>query len=138
MDLSILHRVVTVRAGAVHPTGSWIYVWIDVDQKNVSYVGGTGFDPELRAHLHLTAEDPNIGRVRVLVPHAAEGNFDVLAFALPDKEERPQAKAELMCALARLGLFGGESTLEAGSSPLTEARVMAVRERLRTLRASEH
>jgi len=90
MDQLILQRVVKVRAGAVHPTGSWIYVWIDVDHKNVAYVGGTGFDPELRAHLHLTADDPNIGRVRVVVPHAIEGNFDVLAFALPDSVKRPR------------------------------------------------
>jgi len=137
MDQSIFHRVVTVRAGDVHPTGSWIYVWIDVDHESVAYVGGTGFDPELRAYLHLTAEDPNIGLVRILVPHAADGNFDVLAFALPDAVERPQAKAELVGALARLGLISGESTPAAGSSPLTAAIVLAIRDRLRALRTED-
>ena len=127
-----------MRAGAVQPTGSWIYVWIDIDHKVVAYVGGTGFDPELRAHLHLTADNPNIGRVRVVVPHAMEGNFDVLAFALPDSVERPRAKAELVGALVRLGLFSGESMPEAESSALTAAMVLEIRDRLRTPHTAEH
>lgn len=137
MDEPILHRVVTVRAGDVRPTGSWVYVWIDVDHKSIAYVGGTGFDPELRAHLHLTAEDPNIGRVRVQVPHAAAGNFDVLAFAVPGAVERPQAKAELVGALARLGLISGESAPESELSPLTSSMVLVIRDCLRSLPNAE-
>ncbi|KHL01603.1 hypothetical protein [Sinomonas humi] len=35
-------RIVKVRLGRVQPSGSWLYVWIDVEQRAVVYVGGTG------------------------------------------------------------------------------------------------
>ena len=137
MDEQMLHRVVSVRAGDVRPTGSWVYVWIDLDFNNIAYVGGTGFDPELRAYLHLTAEDPNIGRVRLQVPHAANGNFDVLAFSLPGAVERPQAKAALIGALAGVGLINGESAPESELSPLIYPMVAVIRDHLLSLRQAE-
>ena len=93
-------RVVAVRQGAVRPSGSWLYVWMDTADGAVAYVGGTGFDPELRAHLHLTNDNPDLGRVRASVPHYQERDFDVLAFKLPDGIRRPDAKSALIEQLA--------------------------------------
>lgn len=90
------YRVVTVRKGAVRPSGSWLYVWVDVADGAVAYVGATGFDPELRAHLHVTSDNPDHGRVRASVPHYQERDFDVLAFRLPDDANRPDIKAALV------------------------------------------
>ncbi|TQK19375.1 hypothetical protein FBY40_1873 [Microbacterium sp. SLBN-154] len=88
-------REVRVRAGRVQPSGSWIYVWIDVVTNAVAYVGGTGFDPELRAYLHVTSDDPDIGRVRAAIPRYEERNFDVLAFAVPGHIDRAEARSAL-------------------------------------------
>lgn len=54
-------RVVAVRNGQVQPSGSWLYVWLDVQGGGIAYVGGTGFDPELRAYLHVSAR-ASVGR----------------------------------------------------------------------------
>ncbi len=97
---SVIPRVVAVRGGRVQPTGSWLYVWMDVDTGEIAYVGGTGYDPELRAHLHVRSEDPRLGRVRATVPRYDERDFDVLAFALPDDVDRPAAKQALVAHLA--------------------------------------
>ncbi|WP_447947653.1 hypothetical protein [Microbacterium maritypicum] len=77
-------RVVAVRNGQVQPSGSWLYVWLDVQGGGIAYVGGSGFDPELRGYLHVKSEDPELGRARATVPHYDERDFDVLAFELPD------------------------------------------------------
>lgn len=118
-------RVVSVRGGAVQPTGSWLYVWIHRASTRVVYVGATGLDPELRAHLHLSDDNPDIGRVRRLVPDAAHGDFDILAFALPSGISRPRAKAALVAALAKRGLFAGDTgagdELEELTVPMTTA-----------------
>ena len=94
-------RVVAVRSGRVEPRGSWLYVWIDVATGAIAYVGGTGFDPELRAHLHVWSEDPQLGRVRAAVPQYDERDFDVLAFPLPNGVDRPAAKQALVDRLAQ-------------------------------------
>ncbi|MCR2827081.1 hypothetical protein [Microbacterium sp. zg.Y909] len=99
-------RVIPVRKGHVRPTGSWLYVWIDVNTGAVAYVGGTGFDPELRAHLHLASEDPQLGRVRASVPQYDDRDFDVLAFELPEGIDRRAAKRAL---IARLSAVDGEA-----------------------------
>ncbi|MGA1828927.1 hypothetical protein [Microbacterium sp.] len=92
-------RVIRIESGVVRPSGSWIYVWIDVDEGSVACVGATGFDPELRAHIHLTSEDPDLGRVRATVPRYNERTFDVLAFGLPSDIDRSAAKAALLTEL---------------------------------------
>ncbi|WP_216699717.1 hypothetical protein [Arthrobacter sp. H5] len=94
------YRVITVRQGTVRPSGSWLYVWVDTVDGAVAYVGATGFDPELRAHLHLMSDNPDHGRVRASVPHYRERDFDVLAFSLPDNVKRPDVKAALVEQLA--------------------------------------
>lgn len=88
----------------MRPSGSWVYVWLDVADGSVVYIGTTGFDPELRAHLHLTSENPDHGRIRAFVPRYDERDFDVLAFALPADVTRPAAKAALTQELASRGL----------------------------------
>ncbi|WJL95418.1 hypothetical protein QSU92_16040 [Microbacterium sp. ET2] len=92
-------REIRVRAGRVQPSGSWIYVWIDVATKAVAYVGGTGFDPELRAHLHVTSSEPDTGRVRATIPRYDETDFDVLAFAVPLEIGRTEVKNALIAEL---------------------------------------
>jgi hypothetical protein len=94
------YRVIAVRQGAVRPSGSWLYVWVDAADGAVAYVGATGLDPELRAHLHITSDNPDHGRVRASVPHYQERDFDVLAFRLPDGAKRPDMKAALVEQLA--------------------------------------
>lgn len=103
------YRVITVRQGSVRPGGSWLYVWVDAGDGAVAYVGATGFDPELRAHLHLMSDNPDHGRVRASVPHYQERDFDVLAFGLPDNVERPDVKSALVEQLAVLSRGATES-----------------------------
>lgn len=111
-------RVVAVRNGQVQPSGSWLYVWIDVDTGAIAYVGGTGFDPELRAYLHVGSEDPQLGRVRATVPQYDERDFDVLAFELPDGVDRPAAKLALVAHLAE---GGATSELRDVTDPIVRA-----------------
>ncbi|MGO4807031.1 hypothetical protein AB4089_18115 [Arthrobacter sp. 2MCAF15] len=85
-------QLITVRQGNVRPTGSWLYVWVDTADGAMAYVGATGFDPELRAHLHLTSDNPDHGRVRASVPRFQERDFDVLAFKLPDNLSRSEVR----------------------------------------------
>ncbi len=102
-------RLIAVRRGLVQSSGSWLYVWIDVETGAIAYVGGTGFDPELRAYLHVVSEDPQLGRVRDTVPRYDERDFDVLAFELPDGVDRTAAKEALIARLAEAGEYAGTS-----------------------------
>lgn len=99
-------RVIRIESGVVRPSGSWIYAWVDVDEGSVAYVGVTGFDPELRAHIHLTSEDPERGRVRATVSRYNERTFDVVAFGLSSDTDRParSSKEERLTA-APLGTW---------------------------------
>ncbi|SDQ05353.1 hypothetical protein [Microbacterium sp. cf332] len=120
---SALPRVVAVRRGRVQPSGSWVYAWIDVASSEVTYVGATGFDPELRAHLHLDSDDPNIGRVRAEVGAFAERDFDVVAFALPPDIDRAHARRVLA---ARLGLGPAAGPVDDVLSGAVNATVSAI------------
>lgn len=115
-------REIRVRAGSVQPSGSWIYVWIDVVAEAVAYVGGTGFDPELRAYLHLTSDEPDIGRIRASIPGYDERDFDVLAFAVPRDVGRTEVKNALTSALV-----SGERLAASGSPHVGEfvARILS-------------
>ncbi len=93
-------RVISVRSGRVRPSGSWLYVWLDSATGEIVHVGGTGFAPELRAYLHLTSDDPQLGRVRATVPQSGERDFDILAFELADAIDREPAKAALIARLS--------------------------------------
>lgn len=92
-------RIIAVRHGRVQPSGSWLYVWIDIADGEIAYVGSTGFDPELRSHLHVTSAHPELGRVRASVPGYEERDFDVLGFELPDGIERASIKRMLAARL---------------------------------------
>jgi uncharacterized protein (DUF58 family) len=93
-------RIISVRSGRVRPGGSWLYVWLDSATGEIVHVGGTGFDPELRAYLHLTSDDPQLGRVRATVPQSGERDFDVLAFELAHAIDREPAKTALIARLS--------------------------------------
>lgn len=129
MEVSATPRVISVREGKIAPAASWLYVWIDIDAAKVAYIGTTGFDPELRAHLHLTHEDPAIGRVRAKVPNAVNGEFDVLAFALPEGTARPAAKRALIAALTAKGLWTAAEE-PAETDPLVVPMAEAVEQHL--------
>lgn len=103
-------RLITVRQGNVRPTGSWLYVWVDTADGAIAHIGATGFDPELRAHLHLTSDNPDHGRVRASIPRFQERDFDVLAFKLPDNVSRSEVKAALVGQLAEGDHKAAENT----------------------------
>lgn len=92
-------RVIAVRSGRVRPSGSWLYVWLDTATGEIAHIGGTGFDPELRTHLHLASNDPAIGCVRATLPRYDERDFDVLAFEVAEGIDRHRAKDALISAL---------------------------------------
>lgn len=110
-------RIIEIRRSKIRPAGSWLYVWVDAADGSVAYVGATGFDPELRAFLHLTSEDPDIGRVRATVRGFDERDFDVLAFRLPDDVSRAAAKQALAARLAILGQPQDEAASTADAMP---------------------
>lgn len=115
-----LPRVIAVRHGQVSPAGSWLYAWIDIATGEVAYVGATGFDPDLRIHLHLHSEDPSIARVRTLATNALERDFDVLVFPLPESAARPAHKQALRSALAAAGLLPQSESSDELDEPLLE------------------
>jgi hypothetical protein len=120
-------RVISVRDGRVQPTGSWLYVWIEVGTGAIVYVGGTGFDPELRAYVHVTNEDPQLGRIRATVPQYDQRDFDVLAFKLPDGIDRPAAKQALIARLVEADEYDGEAGAASGLRDVTDPIIQALR-----------
>jgi hypothetical protein len=99
-------RVVAIRHGRVQPSGSWVYVWLDIETGDIAYVGATAYEPALRAHLHLENDDPQLGRVRATVDRYAERDFDVLVFEVPADVDRGVAKRHLEARL-RSGVAAG-------------------------------
>ena len=78
--------VLEVRLGELQGSGSWVYAWLGAE--GVVYVGATGLHPATRTWLHLTDEDPNVGRVRARYPGWDAEELDVVALRLPDEEDR--------------------------------------------------
>lgn len=99
-------RVVAIRHGRVQPSGSWVYVWFDIETGDIACVGATAYEPALRAHLHLESDDPQLGRVRATVDRYAERDFDVLVFEVPADVDRGVAKRHLEARL-RPGVAAG-------------------------------
>lgn len=95
----------SVRDGAIHDAGSWLYVWVPTGRGDVVYVGGTSLPPAVRTWLHLNHEDPAIARVAHRYPGAATESLEVLACRLPDEVDRREAKAELIRRLHDLELL---------------------------------
>lgn len=128
-------RVISVRQGGIRPTGSWLYVWVDTTDGSIAYIGATGFDPELRAYLHLTSQNPDHGRVRAAVADYQNRDFDVLSFELPEDVPREQAKKLL---IARLGEERHIESEDVGNGPLPsliDAIVDTVEDYVETLRS---
>ena len=119
-------RVISVRRGLLSPSGSWVYVWIDVGTGAIAYVGATGFDPELRAYLHVMSDDPQVGRVRASVPEYSERDFDVLAFGLPGDVDRQAVKRALTARLAEAGQYPGEGVADDLLREITDPILEAV------------
>lgn len=130
-------RVISVRHGHVVASGSWLYVWVDVADRSIAYVGATGFDPELRAYVHVTSDDPGVGRVRAGVARFDERDFDVLAFALPADCPRPAAKQALVTRLAELECFEAPTDADVEAMPaIVEPIVTALRDHLAAMPVS--
>jgi hypothetical protein len=87
---------IKVRKGEIVEAGSWLYVWRRTDDGGVMYVGSTATPPALRTWLHLHGDDPAVARVRHRYEGALEGDFEVVAFRLPDHASRREAKDELI------------------------------------------
>lgn len=77
---------------------SWVYVWIDPSGQ-VVYVGATRLPVEVRTWLHLTSDDPAIGRVAAHQPEALVGRVDVRAWRLPPGADRPSVRDALSAVL---------------------------------------
>lgn len=133
--MGVPDRVVRVRRGGVVPSGSWLYVWVDVADATIAYVGATGLDPELRTHLHLTSPDPAVARVRNAIPDVMDRDCEVLAFRLPEDVPRAEAKQALLARLAGLGLVAapGASPIDpmpTAIDPIVDALASYVRTRM--------
>lgn len=127
-------RVISVRSGRVRPGGSWLYIWLDTATGEIVHVGGTGFDPELRAYLHLTSDDPQLGRVRATVPQSGERDFDILAFELAHAIDRQPARDAL---ISRLSKEGDDEELTAELREIIDPMVRAVSDYRATLSAAK-
>src|SRR6187402_392089 len=77
---------------------SWIYAWLD-PRGQVLYIGGTGLPVEVRTWLHLTSDDPQIGRVLAHHPEALIGRVDVRAWRLPPDADRHAVRDALSAQL---------------------------------------
>lgn len=131
-------RVISVRSGRVRPSGSWLYVWLDTTTAEIAHIGGTGFDPELRTHLHMTSDDPEIGRVRATVSRSDERDFDVLAFEMAEEIDRQRAKDALIIALSEAGEDDESERWASEVRHVVDPIVQAVSEyRSRVITASE-
>lgn len=94
-------RTFNVELGEVKPQGSWVYVWTDAATSEIAYIGATAFEPELRAHVHMTHPDPRMGRVKNEVANSAHRSFVVRAFGVPENMNRAEVKAALQANLLR-------------------------------------
>ncbi|MDR6868500.1 hypothetical protein J2Y69_003119 [Microbacterium resistens] len=123
-----------MRDGNILPTASWLYVWVDIAEKRVVYVGGTGHDRELRTFLHLTADASGPGRTSAASPAIEGRDVDVLAFRLPEDLPRPEAKRALQEAIAKLDHGVGEDVPIDTGTAVIESIVEAVRRHIEGLR----
>lgn len=134
---SVEPRVIAVRQGDIRPSGSWLYIWVDIADGAVAFVGATGVDPELRAHVHLTSDNPDHGRVRATVPRYQERDFDVLSFRLPDDVRRSEAKNALVAELAARGEIAGEGPVVGTLSEIIDPIIDSLENYRRGLRAPQ-
>jgi hypothetical protein len=91
-------RRIAVDNGMIIADESWVYVWVD-SSGQVIYVGGTGLPVEVRTWLHLTSDDPQIGRVLAHHPEALVGRVDVHAWRLPPDADRRSVRDALSAVL---------------------------------------
>ena len=128
---------IKVRKGEIVEADSWLYVWRRTDDGGVIYVGSTATPPALRTWLHLHGGDPAIARVRHRYERALEGDFEVVAFRLPDHASRREAKEELIRQLDESDMLAASyvgDRPQAGNAGLTEESEKVVNPILRHLR----
>jgi len=104
---------------------SWVYAWVDTSGQ-VLYVGATGLPVEVRTWLHVTSEDPQIGRILAHHREALVGRVDVRAWRLP-----PGADRQLVRALLSAELMGASDgtpgSMDAASAAAIEEILVALR-----------
>ena len=124
--------VLQVRLGELQDTGSWVYAWVGA--AGVVYVGATGFHPATRTWLHLTDEDPNVGRLRARYPGWDKDELDVIALRLPEAVDRQEVKHAVVTRLGERGLLSERHVCDpaaaVGPSAEAERLVDAVAEHL--------
>ena len=125
--------VLQVRQGELQGSGSWVYAWLGA--AGVIYVGATGLHPATRTWLHLTDEDPNVGRVRARYPGWDTEEVDVIALRLPEGIDRQEVKHAVVTRLGERGLLSERHVCDppaaAPSSAAADRLVDAVAEHLR-------
>ena len=117
-------RRIAVDDGMVVADESWVYVWLDRSGQ-VFYVGGTGLPVEVRTWLHLTSDDPQIGRVLAHHPEALVGRVDVHAWRLPPGADRASVRDALTAVL----IAGSDeiTSMDAVSTAATEEVLASLR-----------
>ena len=114
--------ILSVHDGELAASGSWVYVWLRPDTREVLYVGSTGLPPVARTWLHLHHEDPDVGRVRAQHPEVLSGEVAVYAWSLRADLDRHEVKDALR------GLLGHRGTQANSGAAMTAAEV--IRDRL--------
>lgn len=87
----------SIEAGEIIDTGSWVYVWVESDDSDgVLYVGATGVHPAVRTWLHVTDDDPAVGRVAARYPPLESTDVTVYAFRLDESLDRQAVKRAII------------------------------------------
>lgn len=76
---------------------SWVYVWLKDGE--VLYVGATRLPLAARIWLHLTDEDPVVGRIRAQHPEAMKGHVTVRGWRLANSVDRATVRDALSAIL---------------------------------------
>lgn len=90
------------------------------------YVGATGLPVEVRTWLHLTAEDPQIGRILAHHREALVGRVDVHAWRLPPDADRQLVRAALSAELIT-GSDGIPGSMDTASAAATDEILATLR-----------
>ena len=83
--------------GEVAGDESWVYLWLK--GKEILYVGATRLPLGARTWLHLTDDDPAVGKIRAQYPEATRGRVTVHGWRLPDSVDRVAVRDALAAHL---------------------------------------
>lgn len=90
-------RSIGVIDGQLVGDESWVYVWLQ--DREILYVGATRLPLGARTWLHLTDDDPAIGKIRAHHPEAMKGHVTVRGWQLPGSLDRSAVRDGLSACL---------------------------------------